>query len=428
MRHWAISLTLALAIGIGPAAFAQPSQPSLRDIYVRGLTAYSEGDMDGFLLAMEEVAEIRPHQWSVRYNVAAGHALTGDTEGAVERLEAMADGGLYVNVVTESDFASLQDHPRYDALLAQMAALLEPSGDDTLVHEFDVVGLMPEGLAVDEATGAMYISSIREGRIWRVSPGGTLENFVRPDTHEGIGGLFGMAVDGARGVLWVTSSTPGQYIGPHAEAAPPSALFGFDLSTGDVRHYFPLDGDRHFLGEVVIGPDGGVYASDSLDPVIYRLSDDMNALEPYFAADQYTNLQGFDFAGDGRIYVADYIHGIGLADVAAGTLTPLMAADGTSLIGVDGLFYADGALIVIRNGVQPHRIMRLEMAEDGTSVTQSRVLVNRLLLWDEPTLGQIIDGHLIYNAASGWPSFLDDGTVVEGADLAPIRIMSVAID
>lgn len=423
-----LAITTAILIGFGAAAVAQPAQSDLREIYIRGLTAYNEADYEGFLAAMREVAALRPAQWSMLYNVAAGLALTGDSEGAMAQLEAIGASGLYVNVAADADFDSLHDHPRYDALLASMDALLEPSGESALVHEFDVVGLMPEGLAIDEATGAMYISSIREGRVWRVAEDGTLEDFVLPDAHDGIGGLFGMAVDNGRGILWVTSSTPGQYIGPHRDAGPPSALFGFDLVTGAVRHYLPLEGERHFLGEVVIGPEGGIYASDSLDPVIYRVRDDLSALEPYFVADQYTNLQGFDFAPDGRLYIADYVQGIVLADVAAGMLTPLVAEDDTSLIGVDGMFYVDGALIAIRNGVQPHRILRFELADDGITIMRTGVLASRLALWDEPTLGQIVDGQLIYNAASGWPSFLDDGTVAEGAELSPIRIMSVELD
>ncbi len=426
MRYLIIAIVFVL--GLSGMAFAQPAQSGLRDIYIRGLTAYNEADYEGFLAAMQEVAVLRPAQWSVRYNVAAGLALTGDVEGAMEQLEAMGAGGLYVNIPAESDFDSLHDHPRYDALLATMDGLLVPSGESALVHEFDVVGLMPEGLAVDEATGTKFISSIREGRIWRVGEDGGLEDFVLPDAHEGIGGLFGMAVDNARGILWVTSSTPGQYIGPHREAGPLSALFGFDLTTGAVRHYFPLEGERHFLGEVVIGPDGGIYASDSLDPVIYRVSDDLSALEPYFVVDQYTNLQGFDFASDGRLYIADYVHGIGLADITTGTLAPLVSEEERSLIGVDGMFYVDGALVVIRNGVWPHAIMRHELADDGTTIVSTRVLASQHPLWDEPTLGQIVDGQLIYSATSGWPSFLDDGTVAEGAELAPIRIMSIAID
>ena len=82
----------------------------------------------------------------------------------------------------------------------------------------------------------------------------------------------------------------------------------------------------------------------------------------------------------------------------------------------------------IRNGAVPHRIVRFDLAADGASITGTRVLAANLELWDEPTLGQIMDGQLVYNAASGWPSFLDNGEVAEGAELTPIRIMSIAID
>ena len=58
----------------------------------------------------------------------------------------------------------------------------------------------------------------------------------------------------------------------------------------------------------------------------------------------------------------------------------------------------------------------------------TEILAANLASWDEPTLGQIVGDRLIYNAASGWPSFTNDGELVEGAVPQPIRIMSLPLD
>jgi len=421
-------LAIIIALSLFTSAVGQTARPDPRSIYMEGLTAYNEGDMQGFLDAMLELETLRPHQWSILYNVAAGYALTGETDRAIEKLETIAASGLYIDIAEDSDFASLADHPLYDALIAAMAALIGPQGESALVHEFNLAGVMAEGLAVDEANDTVYVSSVRQGLIWRTTDGSALEEFVAPDAHDGIGGLFGMAVDAERGLLWATSSTPGQYIGPNRESQPPSALYAFDLITGVVEHYFPLEGEGHFLGEVLIGPDGGVYASDSADPVIYRVRDDFNALEPFFAGDQYTNFQGFDFDGMGRLYIADYVHGLVVVDLPSGQAQVIAVADGSNLSGVDGLFYWDGSLVAIRNGTPPHSIIRFILSEDGQTILSRQTLAVNLDTWDEPTLGQIVDSQLFYNAASGWPSFMDDGSVADGADLSPIRIMSISLD
>ncbi len=427
MKRFVLLLLAGLAWGLSPAA-AQQSDLTVAEIWDQGYTAYNDGNMEGFLVAMVELERRRPHQLPMLYNVAAGYALTGRPELAMAKLEAIAAAGLYMNVERDEDFASLREHPRYEALLVAMDALMVPRGESDLVAEFDLRGVLPEGIAIDETSGAMFISSVQLGQIWRVGADGELAVFVAPDAHVGLGGILGMAVDNARGLLWATSSTPGQYSGPNRSTNPPSALFAFDLQSGAVRHYLPLEREVNFLGDVVIGPDGRVYASDSASPIIFRVSRDLSSLEPYYSNDQFTNFQGFDFDPDGRIYLADYVHGLILIDPATRQVIRLAVPDGTNLSGIDGLFYVDHTLIAIRNGLPPNRIVRFYLSADGTAIDRTEVLVNRHSAWDEPTLGQIVDGRLIYNAASGWGNFTAEGELVAGATLAPIRIMSVELD
>lgn len=427
MRHFVLLLTVLLGLS-GQAAFAQQSDRSVTEIWNQGFAAYNNGNMEGFLVAMVELERRRPHQLPVLYNVAAGLALTGQIEAAMEKLERIAAAGLYMNVERDEDFASLRGHPRYEALLVAMDALMAPSGESRIVAEFDTRGVLPEGIAIDEQSGVTFISSVMLGKIWRVDESGNLVDFVAADAHPGLGGILGMAVDNARGLLWAASSSPGQYSGPNRSLNPPSALFGFDLETGAVRHYLPLERDLNFLGEVVIGPDGRIYASDSAEPIIFRVSADLSSLDLYYSNDQLTNFQGFDFDGRGRIYLADYLHGLILIDPANREVFRLAAPDGTNLSGIDGLFYVDHTLIAIRNGLPPNRIVRYQLSDDGRGITSVEVLVNNHSSWDEPTLGQIVGGQLIYNAASGWPNFTADGELVAGAQLEPIRIMSVELD
>jgi len=423
-----VCAAIIFALSLITSAMGQPAETDIRSIYLGGLTAYNDGDMQGFLDAMLELETLRPHQRSIIYNVAAGYALNGETDRAIEKIETIAASGVYMDIAADTDFASLAGAPGYDALIATMTALIGAQGESALEHEFLPVGVLAEGLAVDETNGALYISSVRQGLIWRTSDGNSLEEFVAPNAHDGIGGLLGMAVDTERGLLWAASSTPGQYNGPNRENQPPSALFGFDLTTGAVEHYLPFEGEGHFLGEVVIGPDGDVYASDSADPVIYRVSDDLSVLEHFFTSDQYTNFQGFDFDGMGHLYIADYVHGLVVVDLASGQAQVVDAVDGSNLSGVDGLFYWEGSLVAIRNGAPPHSIIRFILSEDGQTISSRQTLAVNLEAWDEPTLGQIVGGQLYYNAASGWPSFRDDGSVVDGAELSPIRIMSIDLN
>ena len=398
------------------------------EVYGAGMTAYQQEDYTGFYDAMSELDIRRPYQLPVQYNFAIAHILIGDLDGAVARLDYVADLGLSIDLPADSDFDPLKDHPGYQALQARFTSNAAPFGESELAFEFDSLDVLPEGLAIDERDGTIFISTVRSGEIYRFRMDGELEVFADGDVHEGMGGIFGMAVDAARGVLWATSSTPALYRGANHGAETGSHLYAFDLSTGEVRHAFEISGEGAFLGEVLVAPSGDVYASDSMVPRLFRFSDGMSEPEEISLEGTTTNLQGFDFAPDGRIYLADYQAGLFVLNRDGTDIVKLMMPESVNPSGIDGMFYREGALIGIQNATQPHRIVRYELSSDGNAISDFEVLVSNHDLWDEPTLGQIVDGRLFYIATAEWPDYGADGERHEGSEMHPIRIMSVDLD
>lgn len=423
-----LSAILGLAL-MAASAFAQEENPrDLRTIWNEGVQGYLDGDFETFRDRMLEAQALRPYYFPINYNVAVAYALTGEVDESLTQFELLAARGLAVEL-EDDDLAALEGEPRFEALHETFAANVAPLGASETVAAFPMTGVLAEGVAVDTATGAMYISAVRAGTIWRVSADGSLETFVAPDADPHLGGILGITVDNARGLLWATSSPADPYRGPNRDPQPRSALFGFDLETGALRHLFVVPGDSNaFLGEVVLDADGDVYVSDSLDPVIYHVNEEMTALEPAITHEGFRNLQGFDFAEDGRMYIADYSFGIFVHDFASGESRPLDTPHDVYPSGIDALFVHEGDLIGIQNGITPHRIVRMDLSEDGTAIERLDVIARGLEGWSEPTLGQIVDGTLIYNAASGWPLFGPDGEPQEGAELPGIHIMQMELD
>jgi len=418
---------LCIALVVSTGAFAQYDDLTVMEVYGLGVNAYQEGDMQGFLAAMEELDRRRPHQFAVQYNYAIALAAAGQEDAAMSRLAYVADLGLSIDLAADEDFSPLMDHPGYEAIAARFSQNMEPAGISTIAHEFDELDLLVEGVAF-HANHGLFVSTMRSGQILRMGPDGTLEEFANGNAHPAMAGILGMAVDDGRGVLWATSSAPEHYQGANLSLDPGSSLLGFDLETGLVRHAFELGEGNHFLGEVVISPDGVVYASDSASPVLYHVADDLLALVAADFSDQVGNLQGFDFGPDGQIYLADYLLGLYRLEPGSGTLVPLETANGINPTGIDGLFYRDGDLIGIQNATNPKRIVRFELSDDGTAVTGLEVLVSNHPDWDEPTLGQIVGDELLYVGTSEWPDYGADGTRREGTQSDPIRIMSVDLD
>ncbi len=424
MRLVALALLLALPL----SAYAQ-DQRTLRDAWNEGIAAYQAEDWEGFRDAMLEVELHRPSQFSIMQNVAISHALVGDGYAALSQLSRIATQGLYIPIEGNDEFVSLEGNGVFEILKSQIAANGTPLGASSLVLEIDARGVLAEGVAVDARSGDIYVSAVRTGAIYRVTSDGAINEFVTSETDHGLAGVLGIALDQERNMLWAVSAPADPYNGINWGAGVQSALFGFDLDTGAVRLRAPVPGRQDsFLGEVVIAPNGTIYVSDSLDPVIYRLDDASGELRPVVRDEALANLQGFAFAPDGRIYIADYALGLFIHDPLTRETSLLDVPFTMNTTGIDGLFFYDGNLIAIQNGLRPYRILRINLSARGDSIDSIGILARNLPEWDEPTLGQIVGHQLVYNAASGWPKFGANGQPLEDAELPPIRIMSIDLD
>jgi len=79
----------------------------------------------------------------------------------------------------------------------------------------------------------------------------------------------------------------------------------------------------------------------------------------------------------------------------------------------------DNRLIAIQNGVAPHRIQAFTLSRDGRALRSAETLERAVPGWDEPTLGVVMDGALVYVSNSQWPKFGDDGATPERSTLEP---------
>jgi hypothetical protein len=84
------------------------------------------------------------------------------------------------------------------------------------------------------------------------------------------------------------------------------------------------------------------------------------------------------------------------------------------LLGVDGVSSFGRDLLVIQNGVRPHRVARVRMSAGFDAVEQLEVLDVGNPAFDEPTLGVVIDGWFHFIANSQWSKINAKG------EMAPI--------
>lgn len=229
-----------------------------------------------------------------------------------------------------------------------------PPASATADVRFVAHELYPEGVVFDPTTGGFFVSSLREGTVGQVLPDGTYRTFASPGP---LVSTQGIAVDTARGRLLVVGGDLG--VGERSSPATEENQAGvavYDLGTGALREYAPLDGltpGRHHANDLALDADGTAYVTDSFAGIVYRVPPGGTAAafasDPAFESDG-VGLNGIAVHPDGFLLVAHSEQGalyrVDLRDPGRVEAVVLPEA----LVGADGLALLDRqSLVVVQN-------------------------------------------------------------------------------
>lgn len=374
LTRFLLLLTLAVPL------FADDVTDSRRH-YQAADERYKAKDYGEFAKQVRLAAALRPQHPTLLYRVAAAEALTGNRDAALAALERAAAMGMVYEPAASEDFASLRGDPRFQAVVARFAKNGTATGNAKVAWTLGEKGIIPEGLAWDAKTKRFFVSSVRKGTIHR----GKELFYDGPDGW----GIFGMAVDARRRVLWAATN---------AEATKKAAVLKLDADSGKLlaRYEAPDDGEHNFGDLLVAGEE--LFLSDSGSPRIYVLRD--GKVVPWLAG-AFHSLQGLAATKD-ILYVADYSLGILAIDRRTRDVVPVRVPADVTLLGVDGLYLVDGrTLVATQNGVNPNRVIRIDLASplEVKGVTTLAANLPRML---DPTLGVLAGGRFYFHANAQW--------------------------
>jgi sugar lactone lactonase YvrE len=369
-------------------------------------------------------AELRanPDKLATMYALAMLNDRAGDADAAATWLDRLAatrwDAGL-----DPADFATLRERAA-DRLATARAAIERRWVQKPTAREHVRVrgerDLLPEGMTRLPATGELLISSGRKRKVVAVAPDGATRDFVA-GARDGLLATLGLHVDAAHGRLWVASAAAPFMENAGDVADGTSRLHAFDLATGELRARYERAAPS-LLNDVVVLPDGRAAVTDSAGGALWVTAtgaDGTGTLEPLVAAGSLTYPNGLALGADGALlYVANW-DGVSVVDWRTGAVALLALPDGaTHLVGIDGLYLHDGALIGIQNAVGRPRVVRVSLSADGRAATRIDVLETGSPIVDNPTTGVVVDAELLFLArrnreqafASGAadPAALDD--------------------
>jgi sugar lactone lactonase YvrE len=427
---WAVrAVVLALGLAFAaPVSVRADAVAQGQEIAARGLAAAKAGDDAKAADLFREALALRPNHPGLTLRLATASARAGRKDAAVAALQIYAAMGLKLDLAATPDLASLAQDPRLDALRARFAENAKPKGAASIAATVAEPQLLGEGVAFEAATGRIFVAGVHKRKVIAVR-NGVASDFVATG-RDGLWGAFGVALDEAKGSLWVASSALPQAANIAPADKGRAGLFEFALADAKLRSkaLVPADGKEHVFGDLIVEPSGDVFVSDSTSPVIYRLRRGSSALEEFARSDEFHSLQGLALSPDGaKLAVADYSSGIHVFDLASRARTLLAMPANTTLHGVDGLVRHGRDIIGVQNGIDPQRVILMRMNPAWSAIETVEVLAANLPEMDEPTLAAKAGDDLLVIGNGQWTRFADDGAIKGEEPFAPTRILRLAL-
>jgi outer membrane protein assembly factor BamB len=256
--------------------------------------------------------------------------------------------------------------------------------------------VFPEGVATD--SHFFYVGSTTDGTIYRGDLGGTTATPFLAGGQDGRTSAVGLKV--SDGFLFVAGGATGRF-------------FVYDIDSGELVGSFLVDpapaGDANptFLNDAVVAPDGSVYVTDSIRPVLYRIgpdgyaTDGVETLEVFLEFDgtplQYEagfNVNGSAATPDGQYLVLAQSNTRMLfrVELATGDVSPIDL--GGALVNGDGLVLRGRTLYAVeRPQTGDARIVEIMLSGDLTSGAVISLTTDES--FDDPTTAAIARGRLL---------------------------------
>ncbi len=395
--------TFLLFLFITFSGFSQTNQ-----LYKQSVAAYKSKDYPLFLKLSKQLDSIRPSHPVFTFNLAAGYSLIKKEKEAIAVLNSIVLMNNTIAFEEEADFQNIKNTEGFKKAIDLKEAqnkVIENSKFKVSLSEKD---LHPEGLVYLDKHKLWLASSIHLKKIVSFDSKGVCSDWFIDTPYS----VFALKADEKQRYLWVSCSTMPEMKNFSPAIDGKNEILKIDIVTRRLVKRYILD-DKHVFGDLVIAKNGDVYISDSVEPIIYKIQNDKVPFEKIIVWKNLKgialNLQGLTFnADESKLFVADYLKGILAITMKDDFKTSwLTIPDGATKKGTDGLVYYKNSLIAIQNGAVPIRIVKFNLNQENTQITDFKVMDNNRVAFNEPTLGNITNGKFYFFANAPW-KFYDE--------------------
>jgi hypothetical protein len=393
--------------------------------------AFDDLDYEDWAEATEKLHALRPYNQDFMTHLVRAYAHLDRYTEAYNMMLLMQQQGLAQDWSEFAELEPMRQHELYDHLNMLMTRAGEQFGEARRVTQLERVEL-PEALAHDAQTGRFFLGTVRDGDILVSSDGQTFENFANREQIPDLMAVLDIEADAERRHLWVATAAMTHWRGFRQADAGRTALLKLDLDSGELLSTHRLIPDRlpHAFGALAIADDGTIYASDTATPAIYRLAPGDQFPRPFFAHQNFSSLRGIALSDDdSKLYVADYEIGIFVVETSDSSKAwKLFTPENLNEGGIDGLYFWNGYLVAIQNGISPERVLRMKLGDDGLGVVEVAPLLAALPQFDAPTYGVVVDEELIFLAGSHWHHVDTSGRRLSNQRLPDIALLATGLE
>ncbi len=393
----------------------------------KAASSETDGDWETAAAALRRLVQIRPQNPRYRYRLAVAYAQLNDKSGGYDTLLALQGSGLGHDLEADSRLANLHGTQVWEHLVRLNTEARQAFGEGGLAFELAPDDLLLESIVHDPAGDVFLFGSARDGHIYRRGADGTLAVLAKPQ-GEHWWSIMHLALDPDGKHLWATSAAVPHFKEFEVGLGGRSALLKIALADGRLLQSWPVpdDGMPHLLNAVAVSPRGMVVVAEGLRGQLFKLEGD--ALAPLMAEPQLNHLRGLAFSPDGTVlYFADFQRGLFGLDLRNNTAFDLAAPANLNLYGIEGLYQYEGQLVAIQSGIQPQRVMRLKLSEDGRAVALAVPLEAAQPEFDTPTVGTLVGSRLHYIANTQRGYYDGYGLRRSSRALPPVRVYATDV-
>lgn len=382
--------------------------------------SHASNDWHSNLVSANKLKELLNEAPRSVLEVARADVLVGDQNAALHELEQFVRMGQSADLrATSADFSPLLKNENFTKIQSGMEANRSSISLGSTAFLLSDSGLLAEDVDYDPHSKRFFITSVREKKIVLTDVSGASIEFAKaPDGWP----MLAVKVDPSRGVVWATEvAIRGFSAAPESDWGR-SALLCYDLKNGKLLRR--IEGPRpSALGDMVLTGQGDVIVSDGDGGGVYRVLANGATMERLDDGD-FISPQTPAMHPDGkRIFVPDYVRGIGVLEVATKQVRWLSMGGRFALNGIDGLYFDRGRLIAVQNGTSPERVVAFTLDPSFTRIESETIIERSTDTLGDPTHGVVLDNDFYYIANSGWDAVDDHGNMKPGERPSLARIM-----